>query len=717
MALSTHQLKEKTRRRVDLRPAAGQCARVGRQTAHHTLALSRHVGAGAVNAWHRRPWPLAAVEPWRLLFGALSVLIPAMMLALLEPALPVTTPGVVLLVAVAFSASLADWVGGITALLLAALLLNVFFVGDRRFLSLPNDGMEAVGFIVTLTAGAGLIGLIEQIKREGADQRIAAAAARAATHALAALERSVAGDGTGQEIGRDALARAIVNAMVRVNRAHAGALFLVSESESDTGSAISLAGSYGFGESLPADRVVDGFIAQVIAERRPVSSANLAADDRWAEDDFVRSGARAALGVPIVGETGDVLGVAVIGLLVAHRFTATEVARLEAIAKRAALLLAAADVADERQTQLDLARAAERRMKLVIDAMPEAVIVTAPSDGRVVGYNAAAGALLGALTDPAGPVDIGTRIRSVEGQSVEQFSLPHLAVLSSGESVEGIELVVTNDDGRETPVLASAAPVREPDGTPAAVVTVFRDIAALKEASRLKDEFLSVVSHELRSPLTPILGFVQLVAKELGREGDHEVQVLRLASVQGHVDRMNRLIEDLLDVSRLKSGTLDIRPEPVDLIDVCRDVAAGRAAGAPRQTIDVQAPPHAIVGWWDPDRLHQVIDNLVGNALKYSPAGGTVTLSASIDGAAGEVVLIVADDGPGISHEDREQIFAAFFRTRAATESQTAGLGLGLYICRELVNAHGGRIEVGVAPGGGATFSVHLPLEARAAAA
>src|SRR5215203_3819758 len=98
-------------------------------------------------------------------------------------------------------------------------------------------------------------------------------------------------------------------------------------------------------------------------------------------------------------------------------------------------------------------------------------------------------------------------------------------------------------------VLASAAPVREPDGTIVAVVAVFRDIAELKQASQMKDEFVSVVSHELRSPLTPIRGFVQLVAKELDREGGHDSQVQRLHSLNGHVDRMTRLVDDLLDVS------------------------------------------------------------------------------------------------------------------------------------------------------------------------
>ncbi|MGH2532695.1 MAG: ATP-binding protein [Thermomicrobiales bacterium] len=659
------------------------------------------------------PWSIAAVEPWRLLVGALSVLVPAMVLALLAPTLPVTTPGVVLLVAVAFSASLADWAGGITALTLAAFLLNALFVGNRRFLNLPDDGVEAVGFVVTLVCGAGLICLIEQIKREGADQRRAAAAARAATHALAALEQTVSTADAGEVVGRATLPHAIVNAMVRVNRAHAGALILVV----DNGSRFDLVASYGFADPPDTRVEADGLIAEIAWQRRPIAVSDLWAEGALSHDLFTRSNPRSALGVPIVGPDDDVLGVAVIGLLVEHHFTAMEVARLEAIASRAALLLTAAEVADERESQLDLARQEERRLKLVISAMPEAVIITAPSDGAVVGYNAAAEALLGRFTDADGPIDVADRLRPVEGHPVRLHPLPHLAALATGMSVEGIELVVTREDGRETPVLASAAPIQEPDGMPSAVVTVFRDIAALKEAARLKDEFLSVVSHELRSPLTPILGFVQLVARELSKTGGHDLEVQRLVSVEGHVDRMTRLIEDLLDVSSLKSGTLDIRPERVDLVAVCRVVVEGRAASAGRHTIVFQPDEAAIVGLWDADRLHQVVDNLVGNAIKYSPEGGTVALTAWTDTAAGEAVLTVADEGPGIAAEDREQVFSAFYRTRDAAASQTAGLGLGLYICHELVAAHGGRIEVAEARGGGASFSVRLPLSAQIAAA
>jgi signal transduction histidine kinase len=250
-----------------------------------------------------------------------------------------------------------------------------------------------------------------------------------------------------------------------------------------------------------------------------------------------------------------------------------------------------------------------------------------------------------------------------------------------------------------------------------AVVAVFRDIAGLKEASRLKDEFVSVVSHELRSPLTPIRGFVQLVAKDLAREGGHEPQVGRLNSIAGHVDRMTRLVDDLLDVSRLKSGSLEIRRRKTDLTELCADVVRDRASTTSTHRILIENEVPGVVGDWDADRLYQVVDNLVGNSIKYTPAGGTITVSAGLDVAAGVAVVQVADNGPGIAAAAREKIFSAFYRTPEAAASRIAGLGLGLYISHELVAAHDGTIGVSEAEGGGATFTIRLPLITRAVAA
>ena len=212
--------------------------------------------------------------------------------------------------------------------------------------------------------------------------------------------------------------------------------------------------------------------------------------------------------------------------------------------------------------------------------MPEAVVLAMPPDGRVVAQNQAAIDLLGRITGPDQRGDIAPRLRLPDGEACHDDALPIQQAFAAGKIVAGVELVALGPDDNEVPVLLSAAPVHDGDGPVVAVVAVFRDIAALKEASRLKDEFVSVVSHELRSPLTPIRGFVQLVAKDLAREGGHDPQVSRLNSIAGHVDRMTRLVDDLLDVSRLKSGSLEIRQAPVDLVELCDEVVHARLSAS-----------------------------------------------------------------------------------------------------------------------------------------
>ncbi|HKG26073.1 MAG TPA: ATP-binding protein, partial [Thermomicrobiales bacterium] len=512
------------------------------------------------------------------------------------------------------------------------------------------------------------------------------------------------------ETGRRQLFEAVVRALVGIHRAHAGALFVAGSSGQDLGPAA----SYGFGGvatgSALAPTVVDRFAKLVVQGRHPLFVEDVCHDQRFA--DLRPEGVRALLGAPLVNADDRLLGVVVIGLLVRHRFTATEVAKLSALARQVAAIVETATVVDAREVVLKRAQEEQRRLELVIAALPEAVVLAAPPDGKIVAANDAALALFG----PLGNTDLCTRLRRPTGDVCPRDELPMVAVLRSGEVAVGVELLARHADGTDLSVLASAAPVREPDGTIVAVVAVFRDIGALKQASRMKDEFVSVVSHELRSPLTPIRGFVQLVAKDLEREGGHESHVQRLRSLSGHVDRLTRLVDDLLDVSRLRAGSLDIRRGATDLVAVARDVVQVRAAAGDHPLCLEPALP-ALVGDWDADRLQQVVDNLVGNAIKYSPPGGKITVSVGVDPAAGDAVLTVADEGPGIPAEDRERVFAAFYRTRSAASSHVSGLGLGLYICHELVVAHGGTIDVGSAPTGGAAFTVRLPLDVQSLAA
>ena len=343
-------------------------------------------------------------------------------------------------------------------------------------------------------------------------------------------------------------------------------------------------------------------------------------------------------------------------------------------------------VTGEREARLRQAQSEQQQLERVIAAVPEALVICAPPDGRVVAINDAARDLFRG-DEHALSLD---SVRPV-GPDASAIDFPLVATLASLQPVGDVECVVEHDDGSVTPVLASAAPIHDQSGEMIAVVTSFRDITSLKEASRIRDEFISVVSHELRSPLTPIRGFVQLVARELAREEGHDLQVERLNSIAGHVDRLTRLVDDLLDVSSLRSGTLEIRPQETDLVAISREVAALRSADeSVRQTIVVTAESEPITGNWDRDRIQQVIDNLVGNALEIQPCRfNRRNRRRAADGFA---LATVHDEGSGIAPELRDEIFGAFYRTPDAAAGQVAGLGLGLYICQALAQAHGGII-------------------------
>lgn len=231
-----------------------------------------------------------------------------------------------------------------------------------------------------------------------------------------------------------------------------------------------------------------------------------------------------------------------------------------------------------------------------------------------------------------------------------------------------------------------------------------------KEALQVKDQFLSIVSHELRTPLTTIKGYAQMLRRKM--EGD--LQGERFTdNIDAQVSRLSRLVDDLLDVTRFSRGQFELMPQMMDLRPVLEEVIARFQVVAPRHKIQLYLDRGVFEGHWDHDRLEQVMNNLVGNAIKYSPTGGTVTISTGHEG--NNLVVSVRDQGVGIAPEDQAQLFERFFR--GGVEGQEVkGLGLGLYVTQRIVDAHGGTISVRSKPGQGSEFSFTLPLVAQQAA-
>jgi signal transduction histidine kinase len=233
--------------------------------------------------------------------------------------------------------------------------------------------------------------------------------------------------------------------------------------------------------------------------------------------------------------------------------------------------------------------------------------------------------------------------------------------------------------------------------------------AQLRELDRLKDEFVSSVSHELRTPLTSISGYVELLLEE----AKDETTAAQLRIVERNSERLLGLVADLLFAARLQEGHLELRTGPVDaaeLVEQSVESARPRAHGAGVELHVHAREAPAIEG--ERARLAQVLDNLVANAVKFTPSGGRVDVTLA-PAAGGGVAIEVADTGIGISDEDREHLFERFFRASGALERSIPGTGLGLYISKAIVEAHDGRISVRSTEGGGTTFAIELPAGAR----
>jgi signal transduction histidine kinase len=231
---------------------------------------------------------------------------------------------------------------------------------------------------------------------------------------------------------------------------------------------------------------------------------------------------------------------------------------------------------------------------------------------------------------------------------------------------------------------------------------------SVQEANRLKTEFVSMVSHELRTPLTSIQGYVELLLEGAGAPDGERRECLDL--VKSNADRLLGLISDLLDLSRIEAGRIDLRRAAVELAPLIEGAARSlRPLIEARQQrlaleLDDALPP----AWADPDRVTQILTNLISNANKYTPVGGSVTVAARRDGES--VRVEVRDTGIGLTAEEQAQLFTRFFRARRRAAEPAAGTGLGLVITRLLVELHGGQITVTSAPGQGSIFGFSLPV-------
>ena len=253
------------------------------------------------------------------------------------------------------------------------------------------------------------------------------------------------------------------------------------------------------------------------------------------------------------------------------------------------------------------------------------------------------------------------------------------------------------------------APVRDDRGGFLGRIWTLREVTQQRELDQLKDDFVATVSHELRTPLTSMMGFLEMLREgEAGPLTDEQKRFL--AIVYRSSERLQRLVGDLLFVARLDASGLQLHFAPVRLDEIAREVVESSAALARSREIELDfevtgVPP--VLG--DQERLVQLVGNLLSNALKFTPAGGTVTVRVFAEGDG--AVLEVADTGIGIPADEQDRLFQRFFRSSTATQQAIPGTGLGLVISRAIAEAHGGTIDVTSQVGAGTRFRVELPAQ------
>jgi len=445
---------------------------------------------------------------------------------------------------------------------------------------------------------------------------------------------------------------------------------------------------------------------------------------------------RTYVGVPL-RLRGEIIGTLGMYHSLPRKFSPNEVELLASFGNQAAIAIDNARLFTRLQRKVDeLSAAAARNADLYTNLQVEKqrldVIFRNSSDaifmvdreGQIVAFN------------PAAEVLTGWPVSQAVGRGIDDVLCgvtnghPSLAEATARVLAEGtvkatlVEATILTRNGSYRDVGASYAYVPPRNGEGPYALAVVRDISHQKEVERLKSDFISMVSHELRTPLAVIKGYAAtLLNAQLHLEPERQQKFIR--GINDASDRLTRLIDNLLSVSRLESGRFKVNPQLLDLVELVHKVIGGVHPSVSSHRLRYELPTERLIVLADRDQIEQLLLNLVTNAVKYSPAGGEVVVTLrDLDGKLGQVsqlapdgeprrwmVVSVRDCGIGIPANQLPFIFDKFYRGDSPTVRRVAGTGLGLYICKSIVEAHQGQIWAESEPGHGSTFFVALPRE------
>lgn len=379
-------------------------------------------------------------------------------------------------------------------------------------------------------------------------------------------------------------------------------------------------------------------------------------------------------------------------------FAAADRVMLEAFAAQLSEAVLNARLLEELEDQ-------KRRLESIVRNSPIGILMLDPLC-RIVAFNEAMEQLTGWSAEEAVGQDLCDllQLRDQHGQPACRGFFPLTREHAAVPAIQ--DATLTTRDGRTLDVRLRYGLVRHPDGTPVNVVITVENVTEQREAETLRSTFVSMVSHELQTPLSIIKGYAGLLSRA-GARWDPETVRSHARAIEEETDRLSRLVNDLLEVSRMAASGIELRTGPVDLEWLVRRAVRRLGARTASHAIVVEAEPDLPEVMADHQRVEQVLYNLIDNAVKYSPEGSRIVVSARR--RDGEVAVSVSDQGMGIAAQEQGRVFERFYRGARVRDQQISGVGLGLFICQSIIQAHGGRMYIESEVDRGTTVTFTLP--------
>ncbi len=449
-----------------------------------------------------------------------------------------------------------------------------------------------------------------------------------------------------------------------------------------------------------------GLLGELIHEGIPLIVPNIAADSRSVGFPPNHPPMRAMLGVPIM--LGDrTLGDLYMTERIDGHYTIADLEMVQMLAAHAARAIERAQLYSAVEQGQQRAEAQRDQLQAILDSLPSGILIYALPNAHVEMSNDTARALVRGDSSANEPPQsaLPYRLGTLEGGALPVEDYPSRRALR-GETIRNAQLVLERLDGSHIPIFVQAEPLRDAEGEIVQAVVVFQDITRLREAEQLKDDFLSLISHEFRTPLTAINGGARLLA-DAGDAIDNETRAELLHDIVSESNKLDQMLANMLSVGAIMAGRLAPMAEPVLIEPIARRTSAEVAATSPNHRFVIQMEAGLPAAEGDAELLIQVMRNLYENAVKYSPQGGTVLTFADTDGDW--IRVQVHDNGIGLAPEAVPDLFQRF--RRVGGDPTIRGMGLGLYLSRMLIEAQGGSISASSAgPGKGSTFTISLPI-------